>query len=39
VVPTPERFLGVTYQNDVAGVRGELARLAQEGVYPSPLWG
>jgi hypothetical protein len=38
VVPTPERFLGVTYQNDVAGVRGELARLVDEGVYPSPLW-
>jgi len=38
VVPTPERFLGVTYQDDVAGVREELARLVQEGVYPSPLW-
>jgi len=38
VVPTPERFLGVTYQDDVAGVRGELARLVDEGVYPSPLW-
>jgi hypothetical protein len=39
VVPTPERFLGVTYQEDVAGVREELARLVEEGVYPSPLWG
>ena len=38
VVPTPERFLGVTYQDDVAGVRAELARLVDEGVYPSPLW-
>ena len=38
VVPTPERFLGVTYQEDVAGVRDELARLVAEGVYPSPLW-
>ena len=38
VVPTPERFLGVTYQDDVAGVRRELARLVNEGVYPSPLW-
>ena len=38
VVPTPERFLGVTYQDDVAGVRGEPARLVDEGVYPSPLW-
>jgi len=38
VVPTPERFLGVTYQDDVAGVREELARLVDDGVYPSPLW-
>ena len=38
VVPTPERFLGVTYQKDVEGVRGELARMVDEGVYPSPLW-
>jgi len=38
VVHTPERFLGVTYQDDVAGVRQELARLVDEGVYPSPLW-
>jgi hypothetical protein len=39
VVPTPERFLGVTYKEDVAGVRDELARLVEAGVYPSPLWG
>ena len=38
VVPTPERFLGVTYKDDVAGVRDELARLVDAGVYPSPLW-
>jgi hypothetical protein len=38
VVPTPERFLGVTYRDDVAGVRAELARLVAGGVYPSPLW-
>jgi MobA-like NTP transferase domain len=38
VVPTPERFGGVTYQEDVAGVRDELARLVEKGVYPTPLW-
>jgi choline kinase len=38
VVRTPESFLGVTYKDDVAGVRAELARLVDEGVYPSPLW-
>jgi NDP-sugar pyrophosphorylase family protein len=39
VVRTPEHFLGVTYQEDVEGVRAELARLVDEGVYPSPVWG
>ena len=39
VVRTPEHFLGVTYKDDVEGVRAELARLVAEGVYPSPLWG
>jgi hypothetical protein len=38
VVPTPERFLGVTYREDVEGVRAELARLVEDGVYPTPLW-
>ncbi|MBV8159353.1 MAG: NTP transferase domain-containing protein [Acidimicrobiia bacterium] len=38
VVPTPERFLGVTYQDDVSGVRDELARLVDGGLYPSPVW-
>ena len=39
VVPTQERFLGVTYSEDVAGVSGQLAALVASGRYPSPLWG
>ena len=39
VVPTPERFLGVTFREDVAGVASDLATLVDQGVYPSPLWG
>ena len=39
VVPTTERFLGVTYADDVAGVRAEIAALVDAGRYPSPLWG
>ena len=35
---TPERFLGVTYKEDVAGVREELAQKVADGEYPSPLW-
>lgn len=38
VVPTTERFLGITYVDDVAGVRDEIAGLVAAGRYPSPLW-
>ena len=39
VVPTPEKFLGVTYAADVAGVREQVASFVEAGRYPSPLWG
>ena len=38
VVPTSERFIGVTYADDVAGARAEIADLVAAGRYPSPLW-
>jgi hypothetical protein len=38
VVRTPERFLGVTYKEDVEGVRNELADKVAAGEYPSRLW-
>ncbi len=38
VLPTPERFLGMTYADDVASLRGEIAALVHAGRYPSPLW-
>ena len=38
VVPTPERFLGITYAEDVAGVTAEIAHLVETGSYPSRLW-
>ncbi len=38
VVPTPEPFLGITYAEDVAGVRATIAALVEAGRYPSPLW-
>ncbi len=38
VVPTTERFLGVTYADDVASVHEEIAALVEAGHYPSPLW-
>ena len=39
VVPTAERFLGITYADDVAGVRNEITAMVKAGQYPSPLWG
>ena len=39
VVRTPERFLGMTYAEDVAAVSGRISELVEAGRYPSPLWG
>jgi NDP-sugar pyrophosphorylase family protein len=38
VVPTPERFLGVTYAEDAATVTEAIAGLVASGRYPTPLW-
>jgi hypothetical protein len=38
VVPTPEKFLGMTYAEDVGAVRDRIAELVEAGRYPSPLW-
>ena len=38
VVPTDERFLGVTYLEDVEEVRRGIRTGVDAGVYPSPLW-
>ena len=38
VVPTPEKFLGMTYAEDVAAVSSQVAALVLAGRYPSPLW-
>ena len=39
VVPTPEKFLGMTYAEDVDAVRDQVASLVEAGRYPSSLWG
>ena len=38
VVPTPEKFLGMTYAEDVDAVSSQIASLIEAGRYPSPLW-
>ena len=39
VVPTPGQWFGMTYSADTPAVCGALARMAEEGVYPNPLFG
>ncbi len=38
VVPTDERFLGITFAEDVEAVRAEIAAMVDAGRYPTPLW-
>ena len=38
VLPCPSRWYGVTYQEDKAQVKEAMARMAAEGLYPTPLW-
>lgn len=38
VLPSPDKWYGVTYQEDRPVVRASLARMAEEGLYPTPLW-
>lgn len=38
VLTCPEKWYGVTYSEDKAFVKAAMARMAQEGRYPVPLW-
>jgi len=38
VLPTDERWFGVTYAEDRPRVEAAIRRLNESGVYPSPLW-
>ena len=38
VLPTNDRWFGVTYQEDVDGVKKSIADLVEQGVYPARLW-
>ncbi len=38
VLETAERWFGVTYREDLPGVRKEIARRVAAGLYPRPLW-
>lgn len=38
VLNCPSRWYGVTYQADKAQVKAAMARMGEEGLYPTPLW-
>ena len=38
VLPTTERWLGVTYREDVPGVKQAIRDAIREGIYPEKLW-
>ena len=38
VLPTEDTWFGVTYHEDVPTVRESIAKLIEDGVYPSKLW-
>jgi len=38
VLPTPEKWFGVTYREDRGRVMGSLKKLVDKGIYPDDLW-
>ena len=38
VLSTPARWFGVTYKEDRPGVVAKFQELADNGIYPTPLW-
>jgi len=39
VLPTPDTWFGVTYQEDRPRVVAKISEMVERGDYPSPLWG
>ena len=38
ILPTEDKWIGITYQEDTEAARAEFKRMAEEGVYPKSLW-
>ena len=38
VLPTDDRWFGVTYHEDIPSVKESFLKLTQDGVYPAKLW-
>ncbi len=38
ILPSPDKWYGVTYREDKPGIIRALAGMTESGIYPSPLW-
>lgn len=39
ILPTPEKWYGITYHDDLPALQSAVARMKEAGVYPDELWG
>ena len=39
ILPTEDKWIGITYQEDTEAARAEFRRMTEEGMYPERLWG
>ena len=38
ILPTDDKWIGITYREDTEAARAEFKRMAEEGIYPERLW-
>ena len=38
ILPTEDKWIGITYQEDTEAARAEFKRMTAEGIYPKKLW-
>ena len=38
ILPTDDKWIGITYREDTEAARAEFVRMAEEGIYPEKLW-
>ena len=38
ILPTDDKWIGITYQEDTEAARAEFNRMVKEGIYPAALW-
>ena len=38
ILPTEDKWIGITYKEDTEAAREEFRRMAEEGIYPAKLW-